>query len=63
VSPEDSGLIIDFIQNRRRLSLGAVTKELRSWSGRRLFLFPPSLSFLKTVKDRIGVESQFARHA
>src|SRR5271156_4226410 len=30
---DDSGSIIDFIQHRRRLSLGAVRKELRAWSG------------------------------
>jgi hypothetical protein len=29
----DKGTIIDFIQRRRRLSLGEVRKELRSWSG------------------------------
>ena len=29
----DKGSIIDFIQRRRRLSLGEVRKELRSWSG------------------------------
>ena len=29
----DKGTIIDFIQRRRRLSLGEVRKELRSWNG------------------------------
>ncbi len=29
----DQGTIIDFIQRRKRLSLGEVRKELRSWSG------------------------------
>ena len=29
----DKGTIIDFIQTRRRLSLGEMRKELRSWSG------------------------------
>src|ERR1700722_12520120 len=28
----DSGSIIDFVQQRRRLSLGAVRKDLRAWS-------------------------------
>jgi hypothetical protein len=31
----NSGSIIDFIQHRRRLSLGIVRKELRTWSGTR----------------------------
>src|ERR1700722_16602285 len=30
---DDSGSIIDIIQNRRRLSLGAVGRELRTWPG------------------------------
>jgi Toprim-like/Protein of unknown function (DUF3991) len=57
----DSGSIIDFIQQRRRLNLGAVRKELRAWSG----TSPPSLpsfpALPKTGKDRISVESQFGR--
>lgn len=59
---EDSGSIIDFIQQRRRMNLGAVRKELRAWSGTSttppLPLFP---ALPKTGKDRIAVESQFVR--
>ena len=59
---DDSGSIIDFIQQRRRLNLGAVRKELRSWSGTHRPLSLPAFPALpKTGKDRIGVESQFAR--
>jgi hypothetical protein len=57
----DSGSIIDLIQNRRRLSLGAVRKELRSWSGTSAASLPAFPALPKTRKDRIGVESQFAR--
>ena len=40
----DNGSIIDFVQNRQRLSLGAVRKELRPWIGMpasQLPAFPP----------------------
>src|SRR5580692_9505185 len=30
---DDNGSIIDFVQKRQRLSLGAVRKELRPWIG------------------------------
>ena len=30
---DDNGIIIDFVQNRQRVSLGAVRKELRPWIG------------------------------
>ena len=32
-SPDDSGSIIDFVQTRKRCSLGEVRKTLRAWSG------------------------------
>jgi hypothetical protein len=57
----DSGSIIDFIQQRRRLSLGAVRKELRSWSGTPAASLPSFPALPKTGRDRIGVETQFAR--
>src|ERR1700722_15574551 len=57
----DSGSIIDFIQNRRRMSLGAVRKELRAWSGTQAPSLPAFPSLPRTGKDRMGVESQFAR--
>jgi Toprim-like/Protein of unknown function (DUF3991) len=58
---DDSGSIIDFVQNRRRLSLGAVRKELRAWSGTQAPSVPYFPALPKTGKDRIGVETQFAR--
>ena len=33
-NPEDNGSIIDFIQRRQHMSLGAVRKELRPWIGK-----------------------------
>src|ERR1700722_6650758 len=51
----DSGSIIDFVQQRRRLSLGAVRKELRSWSGTPAASLPPFPALPKTGRDRIGV--------
>jgi hypothetical protein len=58
---DDSGSIIDFIQQRRRLNLGAVRKELRAWSGTSIPSLPAFPALPKTGKDRISVESQFAR--
>jgi hypothetical protein len=58
---DDSGSIIDFIQHRRRLNLGAVRKELRAWSGTSVPSLPAFPPLPKTGKDRIGVETQFAR--
>jgi len=57
----DSGSIIDFIQNRRHLSLGGVRKELRAWAGMSASSLPAFPTLPKTGRDRIGVESQFSR--
>lgn len=58
----DNGTIIDFVQHRERVSLGAVRKELRPWIGQppspALPLFPP---LEKTTKDRGRVEREFAQ--
>jgi hypothetical protein len=57
----DSGSIVDFVQNRQRLSLGAIRKELRAYIGMpasRLSAFAP---LAKTSKDRLRVETEFAR--
>jgi hypothetical protein len=58
----DNGTIIDFVQNREGVSLGAVRKELRSWIGRPaspgLPLFQP---LERTTRDRARVEAEFAR--
>jgi hypothetical protein len=56
----DNGSIIDFIQNRDRLSLGAVRKELRPWIGApvpsSLPLFP---ALPVTGRNRLEVEAAF----
>jgi len=57
---DDNGSIIDFVQKRMHLSLGAVRKELRPWIGQHATPSPfPDLP--KTSKDRIRVETEFAR--
>lgn len=57
----DNGTIIDFIQHRDHLNLGAIRKELRPWIGRpaspSLPLFP---ALEKTSRDRQRVEREFA---
>jgi hypothetical protein len=56
----DHGTIIDFAQNRLRLSLGALRKELRPWLGRNAETLPyPPL--VPTAKDRMRVETAYAR--
>ena len=55
----DSGSIIDFIQNRQRLSLGTVRKELRPWIGMPSSQLPPYPALPKTSKDRLRVETEF----
>jgi len=58
----DNGTIIDFLSNRRRLSLGQIRKELRPWTGRRspssLPLFVP---LVPAAKDRASVEREYSR--
>lgn len=57
----DNGTIIDFLQAREHLNLGAVRKVLRPWIGR------PALSLYSrlepTSKDRMRVESEYRRMA
>lgn len=57
----DNGSIIDFIQNRQRLSLGAVRKELRPWIGAPPVSVPIFSALPKTEKDRMKVEAAYAR--
>ena len=38
----DNGLIIDFVQKRRGLTLGALRKELRPWVGMSAPVIPPT---------------------
>ena len=59
----DKGTIIDFVQGRQKLSLGAVRKVLRSWIGKppaALSLFP---KLEPASKDRMRVESEYRRMA
>jgi hypothetical protein len=57
----DNGSIIDFIQFRQGLSLGAVRKELRPWIGQPPVAVPAFPALHKTEKDRMKVEAAWAR--
>jgi len=55
----DHGTVIDFAQNRLRLSLGELRKTLRPWVGRQAEIAPyPPLP--PTAKDRMKVDEAFA---
>lgn len=57
----DNGTIIDFLQGREKLSLGAVRKILRPWMGKADL---PRMARLEpTRKDRMRVESEYRRMA
>jgi hypothetical protein len=56
----DNGTIIDFVQYRQNLSLGAVRKELRPWIGQPPVPVPVFAALPKTTKDRRGVETEYA---
>jgi hypothetical protein len=56
----DHGTVIDFAQNRLRITLGELRKTLRPWVGRRAEIAPyPPLP--PTAKDRMKVDEAFAR--
>jgi hypothetical protein len=57
----DNGSIVDFVQNRQRLSLGTVRKELRPWIGQSPTPVPQFPALPKTEKDRMKVEAAYAR--
>jgi len=58
----DNGSIIDFVQQRSRgMSLGAVRKELRPWTGYPPVPVPSFPSLPKTEKDRMKVEAAYGR--
>jgi len=57
----DHGTIIDFVQHRQRLSLGAVRKELRPWIGKPPVAVPSFPALPRTEKDRMKVEAAYAR--
>lgn len=56
----DNGTIIDFIEHRRRMNLGAIRKELRPWVGQQSTPLPPFPALVRTSKDRLRVEGAFA---
>lgn len=58
---DDNGSIIDFVQHRDGGSLGAVRKELRPWIGKPPVPVPAFPSLPKTAKDRMRVETEYAR--
>ena len=57
----DNGSIIDFVQQRKRLSLGEVRKELRPWIGRAATSLPRFPALEKTAKNRMQVETEYRR--
>lgn len=58
---DKGGSIIDFVQNRQRLSLGAVRKELRPWIGAAPVPVPSFPTLQKTSRDRMKVEAEYAK--
>ena len=57
----DNGSIIDWVQFRTGLSLGAVRKELRPWIGQPPVPVPSFPALHKTEKDRMKVEAAYAK--
>jgi hypothetical protein len=57
----DRGTVIDFIQKRRGLTLGAVRKELRQWLGAPATPLPHFEPLVKTAKDRAAVGVAFMK--
>lgn len=61
VHQEDNGTIIDFVQKRMNMSLGAVRKELRPWIGMPPVPVPHFAELPKTSKNRLRVETEYAK--
>ena len=59
----DHGTIIDFLQRRQNLSLGAVRKSLRPWIGKPGAALPRFPKLEPTSPDRMRVESEYRRMA
>jgi len=57
----DNGSIIDFVQFRQGLSLGAVRKELRPWIGQPPVPVPVFPALHKTERDQAKVEAAYVR--
>lgn len=58
---QDNGTIIDFLQHRQKMSLGAVRKALRPWIGNPAITVPTFPKLEPTSKDRMRVESEYRR--
>jgi hypothetical protein len=59
----DNGTVIDFLQRRQNLSLGAVRQILRPWIGRPAAALPLFPELEPTGPDRMRVESEYRRMA
>jgi hypothetical protein len=59
----DHGTIIDFLQRRRHLTLGAVRQTLRPWIGQSLTAVPLFPKLAPTCPDRMRVETEYRRMA
>ena len=57
----DHGTIIDFLQRRRHLTLGAVRQTLRPWIGRPAAALPWLPKLEPTGPDRMRVEREYQR--
>jgi hypothetical protein len=57
----DNGTIIDFVQFRQNISIGTVRKELRPWIGVPPVPVPVFDPLVKTAKDRMSVEAEYAK--
>jgi len=57
----DNGSIIDFVQFRHGISIGAVRKELRPWIGQNSSTIPTFEPLAKSDKDRLKMEGAWAR--
>lgn len=59
----DNGTIIDFLQRRQHLTLGAVRQTLRPWIGRPAAALPLFPKLAPTSPDRVQVETEYRRMA
>src|SRR6266700_152596 len=57
----DNGTIIDFLQHRQKLSLGAVRQALRPWIGKPAVGLSAFPHLEPTSQDRMGAESHYRR--
>jgi hypothetical protein len=57
----DHGTIIDFLQRRRHLTLGAVRQTLRPWIGQSPAAVPLFSKLEPTSPDRVRVEAEYRR--